>query len=44
MDPDLNTEYDKHVNSLQARIVVKEFLEEQEYMDASRILNENKKG
>ena len=48
MDPDLDTENYKHVNNpkARARIVVKDLLEEQEYMDADawRFLNEDKKG
>ena len=46
MDPDLDTENYKHVNNPKARIVVKDLLEEQEYMDADawRFLNEDKKG
>ena len=45
MDPDLDTENYKHVNNPKARIVVKDLLEEQEYMDADawRFLNEDKK-
>ena len=43
MDPDLDTENYKHVNNPKARIVVKDLLEELEYMDAWRILNEGKK-
>ena len=44
MDPDLDTENYKQVNNPKARIVVKDLLEELEYMDAWRILNEDKKG
>ena len=46
MDPDLDTKKYKHVNNPKARIVVKDLLEEQEYMDADawRFLNEDKKG
>ena len=43
MDPYLDTEHEKHVNNPKARIAVKDLLEEQEYMDAWRILNEDKK-
>ena len=44
MDPDLDTENYKQVNNPKAKIVVKDLLEELEYMDACRILNEDKKG
>ena len=44
MDPDIDTENYKQVNNPKARIVVKDLLEELEYMDAWRILNEDKKG
>ena len=44
MDPDLDTENYKHVNNPKARMVVKEMLNEQEYMDAWRLLNEDIKG
>ena len=44
MDPDLDTENYKQVNNHKARIVFKDLLEELEYMDAWRILNEDKKG
>ena len=36
MDPDLDTENYKQVNNTKARIVVKDLLEELEYMDAWR--------
>ena len=40
---ELDTENYKHVNNPKAWIVVKNLLEEQEYMNAWRILNESKK-
>ena len=43
MDPELDTENYKLINNPKARIVVKNLLEEQEYMDAWRILNEEKR-
>ena len=43
MDPELYTENHKHVNNPKTRIMVKNLLEEQEYIDACGILNEDKK-
>lgn len=44
MDPDVDTENYKNVNNPKARSVVRDLLDELDYMDAWRILNEDKKG
>ena len=44
IDPEIDCENYKHVNNPKARAVVMEFLEDLEYMDAYRIINDDKKG
>ena len=44
IDPDLDCENYKHINNPKAREVVKEFLEDLDYMDAYRLINDDKKG
>ena len=44
IDPEIDCENYKHVNNPKARAVVMEFLEDFEYMDAYRIINDDKKG
>ena len=44
IDPNVDTENYKSINNPNARSVVVIFLDELEYMDAWRILNEDKKG
>lgn len=45
MDPDLDSENYKHINNPKARSVVKElFIDEFEFMDAYRVINDEKKG
>ena len=43
IDPDLDCENYKHINNPKARDVVKEFLEDFDYMDAYRLINDDKK-
>ena len=42
--PELDCENYKHVNNPKAREVVKDLLDELEFMDAYRLINEDKKG
>ena len=44
IDPDLDCENYKHINNPKARGVVKEFLEDLDYMDAYRLITDDKKG
>ena len=43
IDPDLDCENYKHINNPKVRDVVKEFLEDFDYMDAYRLINDDKK-
>ena len=43
IDPELDCENYKHVNNPKARTVVKDLLDELEFMDAYRLINEEKK-
>ena len=44
IDPVLDCENYKHINNPKARGVVKEFLDDMDYMDAYRLINDDKKG
>ena len=43
IDPVLDCENYKHINNPKARGVVKELLDDMDYMDAYRLINDNKK-
>lgn len=43
IDPELDCENYKHVNNPRARAVVKDFLDDMEFIDAYRLINEEKK-
>ena len=44
MDPVLDCEKYKHINNPKARAVVKELLDDLDYMDAYRLINDDTKG